>query len=31
MNFAMPVMEPCYFCELAKRNIDAWNVLVEDL
>jgi histidine triad (HIT) family protein len=29
MNFQMPVMEPCYFCELA-RGQDRWNLLVED-
>lgn len=30
MNFAMPVMDPCYFCELARRRVDAWNVVIED-
>jgi histidine triad (HIT) family protein len=29
MNFRMPVMDPCYFCELA-RGQQFWNVLVED-
>lgn len=29
MNFAMPVMEPCYFCEIA-RGMDAWNVIDRD-
>jgi histidine triad (HIT) family protein len=29
MNFPMPVMEPCYFCELA-RSRDSWNLIVED-
>jgi histidine triad (HIT) family protein len=29
MNFPMPVMEPCYFCELA-RGDHGWNVLIED-
>jgi histidine triad (HIT) family protein len=29
MNFRMPVMDPCYFCELA-RGKAGWNVLVED-
>jgi histidine triad (HIT) family protein len=31
MNFPMPVMEPCYFCELAQRRVDGWKLLVEDL
>jgi diadenosine tetraphosphate (Ap4A) HIT family hydrolase len=30
MNFAMPVMDPCYFCELAQRRVDTWNLLIED-
>ena len=30
MNFPMPVMEPCYFCELARRGADGWNILIED-
>ena len=29
MNFAMPVMDPCYFCELA-RDGAAWNVIERD-
>src|SRR5919108_5649325 len=29
MNFVMPVMEPCYFCELARAN-QGWNLLVQD-
>ncbi len=29
MNFPMPVMEPCFFCELA-RGKQAWRVLIED-
>jgi histidine triad (HIT) family protein len=30
MNFPMPVMDPCYFCEIARRNTDGWNILMED-
>jgi histidine triad (HIT) family protein len=30
MNFPMPVMDPCYFCELARRGVDGWNILIED-
>ena len=30
MNFPMPVMEPCYFCQLARREVDGWNLLIED-
>jgi histidine triad (HIT) family protein len=29
MNFPMPVMDPCYFCELA-RDGAAWNVVERD-
>jgi histidine triad (HIT) family protein len=29
MTFPMPVMEPCYFCELA-RSRDSWNHIIED-
>lgn len=29
MNFVMPVMEPCFFCELA-RGTQGWNILVQD-
>jgi histidine triad (HIT) family protein len=25
MNFSMPVMDPCYFCELARQGAQAWN------
>jgi diadenosine tetraphosphate (Ap4A) HIT family hydrolase len=30
MNFSMPVMDPCHFCDLAQRRVDSWNVVVED-
>jgi histidine triad (HIT) family protein len=30
MNFPMPVMEPCYFCEIARRGMADWNVLARD-
>jgi histidine triad (HIT) family protein len=29
MTFPMPVMEPCYFCELARVS-DSWNLIVQD-
>jgi diadenosine tetraphosphate (Ap4A) HIT family hydrolase len=29
MNFPMPVMDPCPFCEIARGNA-TWNLLVED-
>src|ERR1051325_8283835 len=29
MNFAMPVMDPCPFCEISRGN-DAWNLLIQD-
>lgn len=29
MNFPMPVMEPCFFCEIA-RGEHRWSVLIED-
>ncbi len=29
MNFPMPVMDPCPFCEIGRGN-RAWNLLVED-
>jgi diadenosine tetraphosphate (Ap4A) HIT family hydrolase len=30
MNFPMPVMEPCYFCEIARRGMADWNVIARD-
>ena len=30
MNFAMPVMEPCYFCELARQGTQGWNFIERD-
>ena len=29
MNFPMPVMQPCFFCEIV-RGIQPWRILVED-
>jgi diadenosine tetraphosphate (Ap4A) HIT family hydrolase len=30
MNFAMPVMDPCYFCELARQGPQGWNFIERD-
>lgn len=30
MNFPMPVMDPCYFCELVAAQADAWNLVSGD-
>jgi histidine triad (HIT) family protein len=30
MNFPMPVMDPCYFCEITRQGVEGWNILVED-
>jgi histidine triad (HIT) family protein len=30
MNFAMPVMDPCYFCELARHGKQGWNFIDRD-
>lgn len=30
MNFAMPVMDPCYFCEIARRGESDWNFIERD-
>ena len=27
MNFAVPVMDPCYFCEISKPDSGSWNVI----
>jgi histidine triad (HIT) family protein len=30
MNFAMPVMDPCHFCELAQRGSQDWSFIERD-
>src|SRR5688572_1399394 len=30
MNFAMPVIDPCYFCELARHGKQDWNFIDRD-
>jgi len=30
MSFTMPVMDPCYFCELARPGVHAWNLIARD-
>ena len=30
MNFEMPVMDPCYFCEIARAGTTAWNFVARD-
>ena len=30
MSFTMPVMDPCYFCELARPGAPAWNLITRD-
>jgi diadenosine tetraphosphate (Ap4A) HIT family hydrolase len=30
MKFEMPVMDPCYFCEIARQGADAWNFVARD-
>ena len=30
MNFEMPVMDPCPFCEIARQGRDAWNFVARD-